>query len=128
MVAMSLSSGQIKAGETLLRRLDADGIKVDAALWFYFPDKENWKLVLSLPEVIRLGPKAAYKEVQRVLSSADDPVGISLVDVTVARLNSDILNLLRTAIGTGPGISQIRFSKNVINGHLIEDALIYRLQ
>lgn len=125
---MSLSSGQITAGETLLRRLDADGIKVDAAMWFYFPDKENWKLVLSLPEVIRQGPKAAYKEVQRVLSSADDPVGISLVDVTVARPNSDILNLLRTAIGTGPGISQIRFSKNVINGHLIEDALIYRLQ
>jgi hypothetical protein len=128
MVAMSLSAGQIEAGEALLRQLDEDGIKVDAALWFYFPDKENWKLLLSLPEAIRQGPKAAYKEVQRVLSAPDRPVGISLVDVAVARPNSDLLNLLRSAVGTGPGISQIRFSKNVINGHLIEDALIYRLQ
>jgi len=128
MVAMSLSAGQIEAGEALLRQLDEDGIKVDAALWFYYPDKENWKLVLSLPEAIRQGPKAAYKEVQRVLSAPDSPVGISLVDVAVARPNSDLLNLLRSAVGTGPGISQIRFSKNVINGHLIEDALIYRLQ
>jgi len=35
--------------------------------------------------------------------------------------------LLRSAISTGPGLSGIRFSRNVINGQLIEDAYLYRI-
>ena len=127
MVAMVLTERQIDAGERLLKRLDECKLNVDAALWFYFPDKENWKLVLSLPDIVELGPKAGYKEVQRVLSHVEDPVGIELVDVVLARRNSELLSLLKRAIKTGPGISRIRFSKNVINGRLIDDALIYRL-
>jgi len=127
MVAMSLSEGQVEAGQALLNRLDDDGVRVDAALWFYFPEKENWKLVLSLPDAIRLGPKAAYKEVQRVLSGAKDPVGLDLADVAVARPNSDILNRFRGAVRVGPGKSAIRFSKCVFNGLFVEDALVYRL-
>ena len=41
--------------------------------------------------------------------------------------NAELVKLLRIAIHTGPGIGRIRFSKNVINGHFIEDALIYRV-
>jgi hypothetical protein len=38
-----------------------------------------------------------------------------------------MITLLRVALRTGPGIGGIRFSSNVINGTLIEDAYIYRL-
>ncbi|MEK7730230.1 MAG: hypothetical protein AAB363_00070 [Planctomycetota bacterium] len=127
MVAVPLSADQIEAGEALLRRLDEEGVKVDAALWFYFADKEDWKLLLSLPEVIGQGPKAAYKEVQRILSGSKGPSGISLADVAVARQSSDLLSSIRGAVGTVPGISQLRFVKCVFNGQFIEDALIYRL-
>jgi len=128
MVAIPLSDNQVAAGQALLERLDDQGVRVDAALWFYFSDKENWKLVLSLPDVIRQGPKAAYTEVQRVLSEAGSAIGIKLVDVAIARPNSGPLNLFRGVIRTKPGAkTQTRFTRCVFHGQLVEDALVYRL-
>lgn len=127
MVSMSLNEEWISAGEKLLRHLDETHVKVDAALWFYFADRETWKLLLSLPTEIQHGPKAAYEKVQKALFALGKEVTISLSDISIARAGDPLLKLLRLGIKTRKGISRIRFSKNVINGQLIEDALIYRL-
>jgi hypothetical protein len=50
-----------------------------------------------------------------------------LDDVTLSRPDEPIIALLRTAIHTGPGVGGIRFKNNAINGTLIEDAYIYRM-
>ncbi len=127
MVATTLDERLIKGGEQLLRQLDAAGVKVDAATWVYFSDKESWRLMLSLPSLTAQGPKAAYKEIQKALSKVKEELPFSLGDVVVAMPDAPLIQLLRLAIRTDPGISHIRFSKNVINGQLIEDAFIYRL-
>ena len=129
MVARSLNNEQIDGGEELLKRLDDAGVLVDAALWFYFPDSERWKLLLSLPTLIKKGPKVAYREVQKALRSSDKApaISVSLDNVAIARENSPLLSAFKRAIKTGPGISRIGFSNNVIDGQLITDALIYRL-
>lgn len=41
--------------------------------------------------------------------------------------NADLIRLLRGALKTDGGMNRIRFSTNVINGHFIGDALIYRI-
>ncbi len=56
-----------------------------------------------------------------------DELEIGLADVVVTDPDNSLLRPMNGAIGTGPGLSRIRFSQNVINGTLIEDALIYRL-
>ena len=53
---------------------------------------------------------------------------VSLEDIVLAKPDAQIIRLLAQAIATGPGISNIRFTHNAINGTLIEDALIYRLR
>ena len=126
MVISSLDEKLIKSGERLIQLLDTESIVVDAALWLYFPDNQNWKLLLSFPTIISQGPKAAYEKVQDMLSGIGD-IAFSLDDVAIAKDDDPLLNLMRTAIDTGPGISGIRFSNNVINGQLIQDAYIYRL-
>lgn len=126
MVVTALDDKLIKGGAQLLKQLDDAKVVVDAALWFYFPDIQGWKLLLSLPEVISHGPKAAYQVVQESLSKIPD-LSFSLDDVAVANSGAPLLNLMRIAISTGTGISGIRFSNNVINGQLIQDAYIYRL-
>ena len=68
----------------------------------------------------------AYTKVQGALRKISTE-HFGLDDVAVAKPNAPILRLLRLAVRTGPGITGIRFTKNVINGHLIEDAYIYRL-
>jgi hypothetical protein len=126
MVIINLDDKLIKSGGTLLKRLDSEEVIVDAALWLYFPEIQNWKLLLSFPKLIQQGPKAAYEIVQNVLAKLTD-IAFSLDDITIAKPDAPILNLMRTAINTGPGINGIRFSNNVINGQLIQDAYIYRL-
>lgn len=127
MVAMTLTEKQIDAGEELLKRLDKAKVHVDAALWFYFLESQDWKLLLSLPHLIKQGPQAAYREVQKPLSKPSELLAISLDDVSIAKLNDPLIQLLKGAIKTGPGVSRIRFSKNAVNRQWIEDALIYRL-
>ena len=69
-----------------------------------------------------------YKQIQKAISKLKNEVTeLSLEDVALAKPQAPIVEVMKTAIKTGPGISGIRFSQNVINGVLIEDAYIYRL-
>ncbi len=54
-------------------------------------------------------------------------VTISLKDIIVLSPKDDPIALVAKMIRTGPGLSGIRFTKNVINNKLIEDAYIYRI-
>ena len=127
MVVDTLSPDLVKGGENLLRELDAANADVRAAVWLYFPEEGFWKLLLSFPNVEKQGPKATYARVQKALKKLGGKQAPHLDDVAVTRPNAPILQLLGTAIRTGPGISGIRFSNSVINGQLIPDAHIYRL-
>lgn len=127
-VKESLSSEMISAGAELARRLDDARFIVSAALWFYIPEAGAWRFIIGSPEVRTQGPKKAYKVIQSVISKMSDEQSIiPLKDVTVVDSNDSLISLLRGAIRTGDGISNIRFSHNVINGVLIEDAYIYRI-
>jgi hypothetical protein len=50
-----------------------------------------------------------------------------MLEMSLVKREDFIVTLLKKALKTDPGISRIRFTGNVINGTLIEDALIYRL-
>jgi len=127
-VKESLSEQLISAGSELIRRLDEAGLTVSGALWFYDPESNYWRLIIVSPEVRNRGLKAVYKEVQSVVKTVPgDQSIISLKDISVVDSSDPLISLLKVAIKTDNGISRIRFSRNMINGTLIEDAYIYRL-
>jgi hypothetical protein len=127
MVTNTLTDKLINGGKDLIEELDASGIKVDGALWLYFPEEGFWKLILSFPDIEKIGPKSSYTKVQKALPKLKEKDSLSLDDVAISKTNAPLMQLLKIAIRTGPGISGIRFSNNVINGQLIADAYIYRL-
>jgi hypothetical protein len=128
MVEATLTDEMIMAGAELIRRLDQSGLEPDAAFWQYFSDLQEWKLVIVEVKLEHLGPREIYKGIQRVMSQASDELGgLPLDSVTLAKPDSLVVSLLRHAVRTGEGISGIRFTNNVINGTLVEDAYIYRL-
>lgn len=127
MVETPLTKELIEAGAKLVRKLDERGLAPDAAFWLYFPELQAWKLVLAEVKVAQLGPRKVYREVQETLTGTPELHELTLDDVSIAKPDAPMVALLRTAIHTGPGISGIRFKNNVINGHMIEDAYIYRL-
>ena len=128
LVKESLSEQMISAGSNLIRRLDEAGLKVSGALWFYETDSNDWRLIIVSPDVRAKGVKTVYEEVQAVVrATPDDQSIISLKDISVVDSDDPLISLLKIAIKTDKGISRIRFSRNMINGTLIEDSYIYRL-
>lgn len=129
LVKESLTESMIKAGEELTRILDQMNWPVTASLWFYFIEENQWKLLFASPLVEKEGPKLAYQRIQEALRNFQQGTPkIGLQDVAVTGEAHPLISLMKIAIRTDGGISGIRFSKNVINGQVIEDAYIYRLQ
>ena len=129
MVETQLTPQLISDGAALIGGLDQAGVSPDAAFWFYFPDIKAWKLILSEVKVGPEGPRGVYRQIQKAMSSLSDQLSsLTLTDVAVAKPDAPLITLLRQVVSTGPGISGMRFTNNVINGTLIEDAYIYRLK
>ena len=128
MVKEMLTRQMIEAGTKLIHFLDRAHVVVTASLWLYKPESTIWRLIIASPEVEANGPKKVYQKIQTILSKMREKhPGVGLRDISVVESDDPIILLLRVAIKTGGGISGIRFSKNTINGHFIEDAYIYRM-
>ena len=128
MVKESLSPAMVSDGAALLRKLEESHWSFNAAFWFYFPDANGWQLLIASPEVETKGPRESYAVVQKGLSDlVPTAAALSLDDIGLMPSNHSLVALLSSFIATGNSIGNIRFSKNMINGHFIDDALIYRM-
>jgi len=126
MAKPTLVESDKEAGEILLGNLDRSGFEVKAALWFYLPDSDEWRLILASPEVDAKSPKEAYKRVQSQLANLTESHKLSLQNISLISPEDSLIKLLRGALHTGTGISHIQFTRNTINNVFIEDAFIYR--
>lgn len=118
----------IDAGAKLTAKLDDFDVPVLAALWLFSPEFNDWRLTFTAADFASVGPRKIY----RAILDAPIALGIShdilpLESIGLLDENNQTVRLLRKALQTGPGISQIRFRKNAIDGHFVEDALIHRL-
>jgi hypothetical protein len=126
MVEANLTNELIDAGAKLVDKLDKRGLAPDAAFWLYFPEEQTWKLVLVEVKLAKKGPKAAYAEIQKVLTGEKGLESLRLDNLVLEKPDARIVELIRKAMRTGSGITGIRFKNNVIDGTLIDDAYIYR--
>ncbi len=127
-VKESLTEEMIEAGAQLTAKLDEMGLPIVAAMWLFIPDVNEWRLLFASPEVSSLGPREVYKKIDEAQQSlGEKAVAVPFSVISVTDADNELVGLLRTALRTGPGVARIRFTRNVINGHFIEDALIYRM-
>lgn len=120
-----LSERYIADGRAFLQALDNAGIVSAAALWLWHPNDNAWRYVLASPLV----EKGADMPVKIAAVLATMPAGFA-VDRDTLRLytlQDPTIQGLHAGIQTGPGITAMRMSGNVINGVRIEDAYVYRL-
>jgi hypothetical protein len=128
LVKETLSSEMISAGAEFAQHLQNSQFITDGLLWLYSPENNFWRFVIVSSEVRTRGPKKVYQDVRAVLSSIpENEQRIPFDSIIVLDSHDPLILLLRTALTTGQGISGIRFSQNVINGVLIDDAYIYKL-
>lgn len=129
LVKESISRDMISAGERLARYLAESDIPIEALLWLYIPESNAWRFLIASPQVKTNGPKSVYQEIRSRIEQmpATEGEAVAWDDIVVVDSNDPMIKLLRQATTTGETISGIRFSGNVVNGVLIEDAYIYKL-
>jgi hypothetical protein len=119
---------QAKAdGARFVRALDATGFPVTAALWIFDPQAEDWRLVIATPLIEAKGPKEVYGVLRAALHELQPEVVFGLNDVWVVSPKEPLIQLMGSLVNTGPSIVGRMFEKNVLNGVLLPDAYIYRL-
>ena len=123
-----LTDAMVEAGAVLTRKLDESGMPTSAALWMFNPEINEWRLLFASPEVSAQGPRQVYERIRVALEELGDKAAAAPLSVIgLLDPNAELVQLLRIAIRRESGVGRIRFSKNVINGRFIDDALIYRV-
>jgi len=119
----------MEAGERLIRKIEQVGGEVPGALWIHNPDIHEWRLFLAMPAIDAHGPAAGAELVSQaiaLLRAEGDHVMTRQMVSSVSVLH-DAIWQFASAVGTGNDLQRLRIQGMRINGHVIEDVLIYRL-
>jgi hypothetical protein len=84
----------ITCSKKLIKRLETDQFKVNSAFWLYFPELEEWKLVISTDFIDKCGPRKAYSFVQDKLEKIKPRI-ISLNDINIVGKNYELIESKR---------------------------------
>ncbi len=126
-VKEQLTDEMIDVGAKLTQKLDELGLEIPVAMWFFLSDINEWRLYFASPKVATEGPQGIYRKIEDARATLGPEADrLPLSAIGLMDTNHQLVQLLRQALRTGPGVSRVRFSKNVINGQFIDDALIYR--
>ncbi|RZN27664.1 hypothetical protein CWO90_24510 [Bradyrhizobium sp. Leo121] len=116
----------IDMGSELVRILDEARFPVTGAAWIFFPDVEEWRLVIRTPKAEKNLQQALLEMAVALDDRGDLRKRLDLSRVKLVPPQDKMLAAMGSIIKVD-GISTIRFSRNLINGVLIDDALVYRL-
>jgi hypothetical protein len=120
-----LSEKSIADGRSFLQALDGAGVVSSAALWLWRPSENAWRYVLSSP-LVHKGSDMPVK-IAAVLATMPAEFAVNRDNILLYESQDPAIQTLHKAIQTGPGITAMRMSGNVINGVRIDDAYVYRL-
>ncbi|WP_130227621.1 hypothetical protein [Bradyrhizobium sp. Leo121] len=126
MAAAVLVDADIDMGSELVRILDEARFPVTGAAWIFFPDVEEWRLVIRTPKAEKNLQQALLEMAVALDDRGDLRKRLDLSRVKLVPPQDKMLAAMGSIIKVD-GISTIRFSRNLINGVLIDDALVYRL-
>lgn len=126
-VKEQLTTEMIDAGAALTESLDSLGLPVQSAFWLYDAQINEWRLIIASSDAATKGPRAVYRSIQEAIDQlGPSAVAAPFSAIRVVEPGAELVRLLGSAVRTGAGIGRVRFQKNVIKGHFIDDALIYR--
>jgi len=124
----ALVENAINEGKIIVENLDREGLFFPIAMWSFMPNNNEWRLILGKEDVNDVGAREYYKKIQKVLKKMTPKPDITISDISLFSTQNEMAKLIKVALRPGRGISGRRFTGNVINGHLLPDAYIYRVE
>jgi len=137
-VTSHLTEGMIAGGQRVVDLLDAASFPFSGALWLLDGESRTFRLMIVTQFREGAGPKLLYKKLRLALTCGGNaPPPIPLTDISLVTSNTPIVRLIESMASSFRMMSSaeengssdvLRLMRNTINGHYIEDALIYRLR
>jgi len=114
----------IDGGERLINALEESGLHIQVAMWLYFPEPEEWRLVFATPMVDRKGPLKVYTFIQSILNNIVPALDIPLRYITVMSSKDKLTKALHKNF---QGMKNSHLRKSFLDGIYIEEAFIYKV-
>ena len=102
-------------------------VRVRAAFWWYFPESQEWRLVIATPLVDEVGPLSAYGRIQAELNAISPSLTLSLQNISLISPKDERVKAFKKQLKIAPNPGGVRFTHSALNGTYIEDAYVYRL-
>ncbi|HEY8185666.1 MAG TPA: hypothetical protein VIF64_06340 [Pyrinomonadaceae bacterium] len=125
----ALVESQISDSIALIKRLEDDGDKPSTAIWYYFADVDEWRLLLAGQTFDALLPqdeRRAYQKIAEALSKAKLS-SLNIGEVKLVRTDYPLLNVTRQLVKTSTdALIRAHFKDTSLNGTFIKEMLILR--
>ena len=98
-VKEQLTDAMIKAGAELTRKLDEGENPPTAALWFFDPEINEWRLLFAAPDVASLGRVNVYRRIRHALEQLGDKASaIPFSMISLLDSYAELLQVLRSTV------------------------------
>lgn len=125
----TLVESQISDSISLIKSLERAGDKPSTAIWYYFPDAGEWRLLLAGQSFDALLPKdesRAYQKIAEALNKAHLS-SLTMSEVKLVRTDYPLLKATQHLIKTpADAITRAHFKDTSVNGTFIKEMLILR--
>ena len=125
----ALVESQIADAIALIKKLDVDGAAPTLAVWYYYDDVAEWRLIIAGPAFDALLPKqepVAYRKIVEAMATASLS-SLAISDLRLVRTDNPLPQALRRLVGTGPdGIVRSHFTDTSLNHIFIKEMIILR--
>lgn len=123
----ALVSAEVEKGRKIVSILDHSGYKINVALWAYFTDYEDPRLVLASPILDSNGPLNSYRVTLDALHREKIP-SLASPPLLILRMNDPFIKDLRTYFAHTASVEGMRLGGQSFGGRYISDAYIYRVK
>lgn len=129
MYTQTLVEKSIQHGQSLVHSLELAGLDPKAALWYFNPELEAWKLMIMLPVMDSGDHQYAYKLVERVRMDTQPQVAIPLNDIVLQSTQSPLIAVVRRTVKSQPTGERegFHYIGATVNTQFIGDVYIYKV-
>ena len=123
-----LSESMIEAGAQILTKLDAEGVPISSAFWFYEFETNDWRLYLAIPNTHQTSVRPWYMRINAATKELGERISAVPWDAPkVIDADDPLIGLLRRVVTPQAGMKPVRLTRIAVGGRLIDDVLIYRI-
>ncbi|MBK9334042.1 MAG: hypothetical protein IPM96_16960 [Ignavibacteria bacterium] len=112
------------SGKRVVECLDKEGFNYPVVLWINLEDK-GWKLLFGIPGLKLIGHNDILNNIKKIISEND--LDLSADKLSVIDSHDIFCIKLKRNIKTGNGIMNLRLSATKVNGMMVPETVIYRV-